>query len=194
VTPDRLPDAIAVAVMVTGVFDRLGVPYVVGGSFASSVYGEPRSTNDIDVVADLRPRDVRPLVAALGADFYADVDAVSSAVDRSASFNVIHAKTAVKVDVFVAGGDEFDHDRIARRRPIHVDPGSEAVLYVDTAEATVLRKLEWFRRGGESSERQWRDVVSVLRVRRAQVDGQYLRFWADRLGVTDLLDRAEREV
>ena len=100
----------------------------------------------------------------------------------------------MKVDVFVAGGDEFDHDRIARRRPIHVDPGSEAVLYVDTAEATVLRKLEWFRRGGESSERQWRDVVSVLRVRRAQVDGQYLRFWADRLGVTDLLDRAEREV
>lgn len=179
--------------MVTGVFDRLGIPYVVGGSFASSLYGEPRSTNDIDVVAELQPRDVTPLIAALGADFYADDDAVSSAVARSTSFNVIHAATAVKVDVFVAGTDAFDHDRIARRRAVHVDPSSEGVLYVDTAEATVLRKLEWFRRGGELSERQWRDVVNVLRAQGEQVDREYLRVWGQRLGVSDLLERARRE-
>jgi hypothetical protein len=194
VTPDQPPDAIGVALFVTGVFTRLNVPYLIGGSFASSLYGEPRSTNDIDIVVDLEQSQVTPLATALAAsgECYFDEDAMRTAVDRGQSFNIIHLVTAVKVDVFVAGTDVFDRERLQRRRRIELQQGSANVVYVDTPEATILRKLEWYRRGGESSERQWRDVISVLRARPLQLDREYLSLWATRLKIADLLDGAMR--
>ncbi|MGH7672070.1 MAG: hypothetical protein ACREMC_04165 [Gemmatimonadales bacterium] len=179
--------------MVAGILDRLGVPYVAAGSFASSVHGEPRSTDDVDLVADLRPGRAAAFVAALGREWYVSADAVREAVAGGGSFNAVHLASGVKLDVFVVGSDRFDAHRVASGGPVRVggDPG--AVLRVDTAEHTVLRKLEWFRRGGEVSDRQWRDVVGVLRAQGARLDRRELAAWAERLGVSDLLARALRD-
>lgn len=195
VTPDRLPDPIAVAVLMAELLDRIGIKYVIGGSFASSVHGEPRSTNDIDIVTDLREDQADALIAGLRDEYYVDADAVREALVVGGSFNIIHTGTAVKVDMFIAGEDALDRERLERRQVLRipVTTGKEPAVYVDTPEDTIIRKLEWFRRGGESSERQWRDVVGVLRTQAGSLDDAYLRAWAERLAVLGLLERAMRE-
>jgi hypothetical protein len=194
VTPEALPDPVSVALAVAEVLQRIGVAYVVGGSFASSLYGEPRSTNDIDLVADLTADKVERLVANLSSAYYVSAPAVAEAVRSAGSFNIIHTPTAVKVDVFVAGSDSFDQERLRRRRQVTIaNDESNASLFVDTPEDTILRKLEWFQRGGRSSERQWRDVVGILRIQRDALDLSYMRQWARRLDVGDLLEAARSE-
>jgi hypothetical protein len=191
-TPEALPDPLRVALAVSGLLDRLGIPYVITGSFASSVHGEPRSTDDIDVVADVRPAHVSPLTAALAAEWYVSEQAAREAVDAGTSFNAIHLPTGVKVDIFVVGRDPFDARRVATARLVRLGEPA-AVLRVDSAEHILLRKLEWFRRGGETSDRQWRDVLGVVRTQGDRLDRVELATWADRLGVADLLARALRE-
>ena len=192
--PDGLPDPLRVAVAVAGILDRLGVAYVAAGSFASSLHGEPRSTDDIDVVADLRLPHAGPLVNALGGDWYVSEEAAREAIARGGSFNAVHLATGVKVDFFVVGTDPFDVHRVASGRSVRLGAEPAAVVRVDTAEHIVVRKLEWFRRGGETSERQWRDIVGVLRAQGTRLDHSELRTWAERLGVADLLTRALGEV
>jgi hypothetical protein len=177
---------------VGAILERLHIPYVAAGSLASSLYGEPRSTDDIDLVADLRAPHLAPLIAALGDLWYVSEPAARDAIAAGGgSFNAIHIPSAVKVDFFVVGTDPFDAHRVATGRAVSLGAGSDARLRVDTAEHTVLRKLEWFRRGGETSERQWRDVVAVLRAQASALDAGELTRWASRLGVTDLLERAQ---
>jgi hypothetical protein len=192
-TPSALPDPVAVALLVGRLLEKLRVPYVVGGSFASSLHGEPRSTNDVDVVADLDPTAARVFVASLGEAFYADASAAIQAAQSGTSFNIVHIETAVKVDVFIAGEDPFDRVRLRRRQRVAIGALSQDMLYIDTAEDVVLRKLEWYRRGGETSERQWRDVLAVLRVQQ-HLDDAHLRTWAERLGIADLLVRARSDL
>lgn len=189
--PDSLPEPIAVATLVAGALSRIGASYVIGGSFASSVHGEPRSTNDIDMVVDLRHLDIDAFIAAIGSDCYVAREAVVEAVGTGGAFNVIHMPTAVKVDIFVAGLDAFDRERLQRRIPVSFSSGSDSVtLFVDRPEDTILRKLESYRRGGESSERQWRDVAGIVNVQSPRLDRAYLREWAVKLDVSDLLERA----
>ncbi len=190
-TPEALPDPIEVAVAFTRVLDELGVAYVIGGSMASSVHGEPRTTNDVDLVADLRSEHVNRLATALGRDYYMSTDAARAAVRARGSFNVIHVKKAVKVDIFIAGNDPLNLARLRDKTRVQVS--ADAHLWIDTPEHSVLRKLEWFRRGGEVSERQWRDVVAMLRVQGERLDRTRLRDWSARLRVGDLLERAFAE-
>jgi len=189
--PDSLPEPIAVASLVADSLNRIGVLYVIGGSFASSVHGEPRSTNDIDMVADMREVDIGSFIDAIGAEWYVSRGAIVEAVRAGGAFNVIHMSTAVKVDIFVAGSDPFDRARLQRRMPVAFSSGTNSTtLFVDTAEDTILRKLEWYRRGEESSERQWRDVAGIVNAQSSRLDRGYMRDWAKKLGVSDLLDRA----
>jgi hypothetical protein len=155
-------DPIAVAVSVARVLDNLGIRHTVGGSLASSFAGEPRSTVDIDFVAALDQSDVATLVAALSQDFYVDADAVSRAVRQRTSVNLIHQATQLKVDIFVAGGTPLDEQQLARRLEVTVAPG--ATLHVHPPEDILLQKLRWYRQGGEVSDRQWRDVLGIIRV------------------------------
>ena len=186
-------DPIAVALAFTAVLDRLGVSYLVAGSLASSAHGEPRSTNDIDIVADLQPQQAGPLLQSLGDSYYVSEFAIREALRVGGAFNLIHLDTVMKIDVFIVGSDAFDRERLRMRQPLQVSAEPTAWLFVDTAEHTILRKLEWYRRGGEASERQWRDVVAILRVQGAGLDGARLAEWASRLGVADLLERASAE-
>jgi hypothetical protein len=191
--PDSVPDPLAVALQFAGILERLGVRYVTAGSLASSLHGEPRSTNDIDFVADLRPRDLAPLVRELGQDWAWSEDVARVAIDSGRSFNAVHIASAVKVDVFIVGTNAFDTHRVATGLRMRVDEASGGEAVVDTAEHSVVRKLEWFRRGGETSDRQWRDVVGILRTQGARVNDVELDRWAHELGVADLLAVARRE-
>ena len=168
----------------------LGVRHYVGGSIASSAHGVPRASIDVDVVAELLPRHAAPLAARLRETYYISEERVRDAVTRRGSFNAIHLETMVKVDVFVSRDRPFDRRAFDRARPAIPEGGSE--IPVSSPEDTVLAKLEWFRRGGEVSERQWADVTGVLRASTA-LDEPYLRTGAVELGVADLLVRAFEE-
>ena len=185
-----VPEPIAVTVSVAEVLDRLGVPYFIGGSLATAVHGVARATLDADIIADLKPDQVDRFVQDLGAAFYSDTDAIRDAVHRQASFNVIHLKTMFKVDVFVRSRAPFDQAQFRRRMIAELaeEPGHSA--YVASPEDNMLAKLLWYRTGGEVSDRQWRDVVTVIGVYGDRLDLPYLRQWAARLGVADLLEMA----
>jgi hypothetical protein len=184
--PAELPDPLLVALGTGERLDGVGIPWVVAGSLASSVHGEPRATMDVDMVVGLRSRMVTKLFQALRADYYVDADAMRAAVRSAHSFNAVHLASAIKVDFFVAGDDPFEAARLASRMPVDMSAG---VLYVDTAEHTILRKLEWYRRGGEISERQWRDVQAIVRIQGDRLDRRTMQKWSEHLGVTDLLAR-----
>ncbi len=185
-----LSEPLAATFAVIDVLESLGVPYFLGGSFASSTQGAARATLDADLVAQLLPEHVEPFVAALHETFYLDADTVRSAVMRRSSFNLIHLSTMFKVDIFVHKGRPFDRAQFERRRPTQLSADPVRNAYLSSPEDTVLAKLEWFRRGGEVSDRQWRDLVSVLQVQHGRLDLAYLRKWAGELNVSDLLTTA----
>jgi len=169
--------------------EQLGVNYHIGGSVASSVHGIVRATIDADLVAELRQEHVRPLVKRLEADYYIDEDAVKDAVRRRSSFNAIHLETMLKVDVFIPKARLFDQEELRR---VRLQPLVENTrpFYVASPEGTILNKLEWYRMGGEVSDRQWNDILGVLKVQGTNLDMAYLQRWAVALNVADLLERA----
>lgn len=170
-------------------FDALGVRYYVAGSVASSAHGIARASLDADVVADLEPHHVDEIVSRLGSMYYIPIDRLRSAAADRTSCNFIHLATMFKIDVFVSKRRPFDRQAAERALPQALDEASGTATFpIASAEDTVLAKLEWFRRGGQISERQWWDIVGVLRVTR-NADRAYLRRWAPSLGVADLLDR-----
>ena len=187
------PEAIRITVLVTGALEQLGVPHAVVGSLASSLHGIPRSTNDVDIVAALGPEHADPLAKALGEAFYVDADMIRDAIAHRSEFNVIHLATMFKVDVFVPPPDPIFRAQIRRAAPVTLDSEGFITLIVASAEDTVAQKLLWYRRGGETSERQWLDILGVIAVRGASLDLTYLRQTGDVLEVTDLLERALAE-
>jgi hypothetical protein len=186
--PPPSGDPWEVAAAVAVVLEDVGVRYAIGGSIASGVVGEPRSTLDVDIVVELESDQVDALAERLSARFYVPIGLIRRAVRDRSSATVIDTLTALKVDLFIAGGTPLDRDGLDRRVAT-VSADVARPLYVHTPEDVLLQKLRWYRKGGEVSDRQWRDVVGIVRVQRSRLDSSYLAYGADLLGVTDLLAR-----
>ncbi len=174
---------------IADVLDEMSVSWAVGGSIASAVYGEPRATNDIDVIATLTERQARGLVAQLGEEFYANEDSAADAVRRRSSFNVIDNHSLIKVDIFVPAPGPLGVGQLDRIRHISAFPGMRAVPILGP-EDIVLQKLRWHRSGGGVSDRQWRDIVSILRILGLRIDTGYLEGVATQEGLADALQQA----
>lgn len=171
------------------ILDGLTIPWVLGGSLASSLAGEPRSTLDVDIAARLESRHVAGLILALDDKYYADRSMIEASISRHSSFNLIHLESFVKIDIFVLGDGVLDTLQIKRRQRIRLGDKRGSV-WVGSPEDQILRKLHWFKLGGEVSDRQWSDVVGLLRVQGERIDRRGLAATADLTDLADLVAKA----
>ncbi|HBY95061.1 MAG TPA: hypothetical protein DEP84_14060 [Chloroflexi bacterium] len=185
-----LSEPIAVTLLVTGALEGLGVPYAIGGSLASAVYGVARATQDADIVADLRLDHVERFARVLGEAFYVDTEMIREAVQQRSSFNVIHWDTQFKVDIFIPKRRAFDQAQLARRTAEIVATEPERTAYLASPEDNLLSKLEWYQMTERGSERQWRDVLGIIKTQGDRLDLDYLRRMASTLEVSDLFEQA----
>lgn len=177
------------AARLSALFKEHGVPYMFVGSVASSYHAEPRMTRDLDIVIDPQPESLRALVRALAAaGLYVDPDAAGEALADRSQFNVIDPSSGWKADLIIRKERPFSREEFARRQSAEM---LGATAFVATAEDTIIAKLEWARAGG--SDRQVRDVRSILSVSGDRLDRTYLDRWVNELGLQDLWQRAENE-
>jgi hypothetical protein len=189
----RPPDALEALIEVAAAFDEMGIRWYIGGSVASSARGVARASLDVDVVAELRHEHAVAFARRLRSTFYVDEESILDALRHRSSFNMVHLPTALKVDVFAPRDRPFDRAALSRavREPLDLE-GTGPAYPVATSEDVVISKLEWFRDGGEVSERQWTDVLGVLRIAGDAIDRAYLERTAASLGLSPLLERALR--
>jgi len=187
-------EPVEVTFKVTRVLEKLSVSYLIGGSLASTLYGMVRTTQDSDIVAEMRLEHLQPFVAALQDEFYIDGEMIAESIRRNSSFNIIHRETMFKVDVFIPRPRPFLQSQLARAQKQTFTFETEVSAKFASPEDTILSKLEWYRMGGKVSDRQWRDILGVLKTRAGELDLDYLRKWANELKVTDLLERTLKEM
>lgn len=175
---------------ITRLLDEVGITYMVVGSLASSFHGEPRTTRDVDMVIDPNAQSLREFIDALPrTDFYVDAGAASEALDRRTSFNVVEIETGWKLDLMIRRDRPFSRDELDRRIAVRM-LGTDT--YVATAEDTIVAKLEWARDG--ESERQLRDVASILAVTGEALDRQHLERWIAALDLAEVWTQAQQLV
>ena len=190
----KKPDILVALDPVVKAFEKIGVTYYISGSVASSAYGIARATLDVDLVTDLRTQHVNSLTEILESDYYIDKEMILDAIKRSSSFNLIHLETMLKVDIFITKDRPYNKMAFQRKRKDTLDEEQGAAeFYFASPEDIILNKLEWFRMGGEVSERQWHDVLGIMKVQGDLVDKEYLRNWAAELEISDLLEQAFRD-
>lgn len=171
-------------VTVARALESVPVAYAVGGSVASTRHGEPRMTNDVDVLVDLKAAEIDAFRAAFGPEWYVPESALHEAVQAAGSFNVIHFEWMDKVDFFVAGTGCLQREALARSSRVRI---ADVGVAFYSAEDIVLQKLDWLRRSGGVLDGQRRDVIGVLKASREVLDVEYLKRMAGELGITELL-------
>jgi hypothetical protein len=182
------PEDVAVLRQLIDVLDNLSIVYAVGGSMASSVYGEVRFTQDADITVEPFVSKSDRLFDLVKDSFYISRSAMQQALQECSSFNVIHLKSAFKIDIFVRKERDFDRQMLARRRLIKLSD-AHLPFAVVSPEDIILLKLEWFRDGGQTSQRQWSDISGIIKIQSRNLDIDYLKNWASRLGLIELLQK-----
>lgn len=192
--PEKKPDILEALRPVIKAFEDISIPYYIGGSIASSIYGLARATMDVDLVAAIKQEHIQPLKEALQDRYFIDTDMILEAIQRQSSFNLIHLDTMIKIDVFISKGEAYQKEVLKRKRKDTLDEedsGSE--FYFSSPEDTILNKLQWYDMGGRSSERQWLDITGIIKVQDALLDKDYLTKWAKKLRLLDLLEKAYQD-
>ncbi|PNW51296.1 UNVERIFIED_CONTAM: hypothetical protein BEN50_10830 [Euhalothece sp. KZN 001] len=188
-----LQDPIELAALVGQIFDRLEIPYFVSGGLASSILGETRTTIDADIAILMSDKRLIPqLIEIMQTDFYISEIAVEDALNnRASSFNIIHLQSALKADIYpIRDNDLFRQSAIARRQKINLVDSPELSFNICTAEDIVLQKLIWYQTTGQISQKQWRDILGVLKLQGERLDFQYMRYWSEALRIVQLLENA----
>ena len=180
---------IALAIEFGALLDALGITYALGGSVGATFFGEPRTTIDVDFAVRMSASDLEILLEHTEAEFYVPEESARRAVAAMDSFNLIH-NSGLKIDLFITGNGELDTQQLARRLRIVARREPFAELWVTSAEDQILRKLDWFRQGGEVSDRQWRDILGLIHTQRDHLDLNYLDTASRLVGLDKLLGRA----
>jgi hypothetical protein len=176
---------------VISALDNLRVPYLVTGSVAAMAYGEPRLTNDIDIVAALEDKHIPDLLNAFSSDeFYISEEAMKEAVRHQKQFNIIHPTSGLKVDIIIRHDTPFDDSRFSRVRRIH--PAETYQAYFASPEDVIIKKMEYYKEGG--SEKHLRDITGILKVSGEIVDRTYIADWAKRLDLTEIWDAVQERL
>ena len=166
--------------------EAAGIPYMVVGSFASTVHGEPRTTLDLDLVIDPTPDALDLFLSSVDMDaFYVDPDVARDALRVRSMFNLIDMTSAWKVDLVIRKDRAFSVEELSR---CSVQRVAEVDVPTASAEDTIIAKLEWAKEG--NSERQLADVAGILRLRRESLDRAYLERWIDTLELRTQWERA----
>ena len=174
------------------VFETFGIEYQIGGSFASSVWGTPRQTNDLDLAVSLRPALVTPLVEMLRQDYVVEAEQINDALASTAefrSFQLLHVEELFKVDIFLINSDEYNLTSLRRAKEVDLLRDGSTVL-VTSPEDILVTKLRWYLLGNLVSDRQWNDILNVIEMQHGNLDQDYLRRWSDHFGVGTLLEKA----
>jgi hypothetical protein len=175
--------------------DRLGIAYAIGGSVASSIHGAGRMTRDADITVEPFVGREAAFIAAFPApEFYLSADAVREALHTRSTFNVLHPATGYKLDFFVRKNEAFEEAAFARREPHTMPDAPDEPVQIYSPEDVVLFKLRWYRLGGEVSDKQWSDIIGVMKTQGDGLDSAYLDTWAATIGVSDLLARARAQM
>lgn len=176
---------------VIGVLERMGLPYFVTGSVATSALGEPRMTNDLDIVVDLPETRVDEFCGHFpDTDFYLSVDAVRWSLAHRSQFNIVHPASGLKIDVMTPPDDEFARSRFARALRMQAAQGLQA--WFSSPEDIILKKMDYYREGG--SEKHLRDIAGVIKVQGEKLDQQYIQDWAARLGLSEIWEMIQRRL
>jgi hypothetical protein len=170
------------------VFDELKILYYIGGSIASSAYGTARSTLDVDLITNLLPLHVKPLTKKLKDEYYIDSQMITNAIETKSSFNLLHLKSMLKIDVFILKDRTYSYKEFERKIKDKLEEDEKTIsIYLCSPEDIILNKLEWYKLGGEMSERQWSDILGVIKVQNEKLDIEYLKRWSKQLQIFDLL-------
>jgi hypothetical protein len=169
---------------VVEVLNRLQIDYMITGSMASSLQGEPRASHDIDLVVDLRPSHIKPLLLAFQSpDFYLEEIAILEALEHKSMFNLLHTTEGDKVDFWILTDEPFDKSRFARK---YAEKSFQTSLNVSSPEDTILAKLRWAKKSG-GSEKQFIDALRIYEVQYPHLDQDYLLKWSKILNIESLL-------
>lgn len=186
-------DPSEIARLLHPIFETLGIPYYITGGVAATVYGDPRTTRDLDLVIELNRENISLLVEALErAGFYCPPESVEDIRDgRGKVLSVTHITNVLNADIVLNADTDFDHSKMARRRKVALDEAGVEEFFVASPEDIILAKLLWRRQSG--SMKQWSDVLGILKVQGEQLEFDYLWQWAELLGVVNDLDQAFTE-
>lgn len=187
------PEEYLVLKQLTDALDDMKIDYAIGGSIASSVYGKVRFTQDADITVASFADTAERLYNVLKENFYISKDAMYQAISNRGSFNVIHLTSAFKIDIFVQKDDDFHRQLFLHRKKVRLDESIEHLFDIVSAEDIILLKLQWYQFAGCISDRQWSDVLGVLAVQSRALDMKYLKSCSEKLGFSDIFNRAIQE-
>lgn len=166
--------------------ERLRLPYFVTGSTVTIFYGEPRFTNDIDIVVDMPDSAAATFCRQFPeAEFYVSEPAARDAIHRRSQFNIIHPQSGLKVDVIIPAISDFNTSRFARATRVRA--GTDWDASFSSPEDAIIKKMESFREGG--SEKHLRDITGVLRTSGRDIDTTYIERWVADLGLVEIWHR-----
>ncbi len=167
----------------SAILEGLEIPYFVTGSVATIAYGEPRFTNDIDIVVQMFTHQIPAFCAAFPSDdFYLSPEAIIEATATHGEFNILHPTSGLKIDVMVAEDSDFNHSRFSRVKRLRIAPSREVSFA--SPEDVIIKKLVFYRDGG--SDKHLRDIRGVLAVMEETIDRSYIDRWVAKLGLAEV--------